>query len=526
MKRVEGGKSIEEEYRPFLFDESRLSPGPVERLYFPETTGEAAEALRECAESGTKVVFSGGRTGITGGAVPRGAGAVISTERLRLAPEVRLDPDTGEWIIRGGAGTTLKEIKDILARKSYRAPEEAGGRRFFFFVDPTETGAALGGMAATNASGARTLAYGPMRNWVAGLTVVLADGSIARLERGCCQGSADGGSVRLPVEPGGPRGSGAAADYRDVPVSPVKIPEGKHSGGYYLKPPFDAVDLFVGSEGTLGLITELELRLIEVPPGSATLYLMIFLSEDRPLELVGGLKEARSFSPIALEYMDCRSVNLLEEFRREQGEASGVPAMPGDTAGLLYMEVGFASRDDFFRVREEIAAVMAETGIPEERTWAGFSEKTLEDMKKLRHALPERINTLIAGRKSRFPELTKIGTDIAVSDRHLGEMTAFSVARLEEEELEFCVFGHIGNGHLHINILPRDLEEIERSWGVYRELAERAVEIGGSVSAEHGIGRIKRKFFELQFSEEDREAMRRVKEALDPVGLLNPGVLW
>jgi D-lactate dehydrogenase (cytochrome) len=566
MRRVDGWTTIQEEYNPFLLDESRLGPEPVEHLYFPETTAEAARAVEECAETGTRIVFSGGRTGITGGAVPRGAGAIISTERLRLEPEVRLNPETGSWTLRVGAGMTLAELKDILARKAYRAPERAQGKTFFFPVDPTETGAAVGGMAATNASGARTLLYGPMRDWVSGLTVVLADGSVTRARRengpgaetpeepsGAWTGTeaASGSSVRLPLEqetsrgsgkPGGVRETDSAAEwkgssgasggsedevrYREVPVKQVKIPEGKHSGGYYLRPPFDAVDLFVGSEGTLGLITELDLKLIEVPPGSSTLYLMIFLPEDLPFELTAALKGAESFSAAALEYMDHRSLSLLEDFRRELGEASGVPEMPEGTAGILYVEVGLEKREDFHRIRREIAAVMAAIGIPEDRTWAGFSDKTLEAMKKLRHALPERINTVIAGRKARFPELTKIGTDLAVPDRRLEEMTLYSIDRIEEEGLEFCAFGHIGNGHLHINILPRDAAEIERAWGGYRELAERAVELGGSVSAEHGIGRIKRKFFELQFSADDREAMRRVKEALDPVGLLNPGVLW
>lgn len=384
-----------------------------------------------------------------------------------------------------------------------------------------------------------------MRDWVRGLTVVLAGGSIACIARGSSLGHRRGDEesgagpaavLKLPVQTGGSYGTGVKMEareykeykeYKEIPVSPVNIPRGKHSGGYCLRPPFDAVDLFVGSEGTLGLITELELRLIEVPAEAETLYLMIFLPpENLPLGLVAGLKGADSFHPVALEYMDHRSLKLLEDFRREQGEASGVPEMPVGTGGILYVEIGLPKREDFFPVQEEIAAVMTENGVPGEHTWAGFSVKTLETMKKLRHALPERINTIIAGRKTRFPELTKIGTDIAVPDRYLGEMTGFSIHRIENEGLEFCVFGHIGDGHLHINILPRNPDEIERAWEVYRELAERAVEAGGSVSAEHGIGRIKRKFFELQFSEEDRTAMRRVKDALDPEGLLNPGVLW
>jgi D-lactate dehydrogenase (cytochrome) len=146
-------------------------------------------------------------------------------------------------------------------------------------------------------------------------------------------------------------------------------------------------------------------------------------------------------------------------------------------------------------------------------------------MKRFRHALPERINALISERKREIPELTKVGTDMAVPLVALATMMAEYRAGLEAERLERCIFGHIGNGHLHVNILPRSADEMRRGRALYKEFARRAVALGGSVAGEHGIGRLKREFMPIQYDEAAIEAMRRVKRACDPQGILNPGVM-
>ncbi len=543
-KVITDKKKIEESYRQILLDESKLDPEVPKRLYLTASTREVAEAVAECAADGLPITVSGGRTGIVGGAVPQKAGALLSIEALKSVFGLRYDDEFGCWALHVGAGVTLQELLETLRQKRFPVLGSICGKgsdkgkltekakppegELFFPVDPTETTATLGGMAATNASGARTLLYGPMRDWVLGLTAVLADGKVVKLKREPETRAAE------EIGTGGGAENNSKTALRSIelpaPVSktvsfrPVAIPPTKHAAGYYLTEFAEPVDLFIGSEGSLGIITELELKCISPP--AKTLYLCIFLPEDTPEETVRRLKNAESFSPAAVEYMDENSLSLLKEFRREQGEASGVPQLPEPARAVLYVEIGFERQEQFLTISSEIQKILEEKGIPAEYTWAGFSHHDLTAMKKFRHALPERINSIIGMRKNSIPELTKIGTDMSVPDHAFPEQLAEYRRVLEGAGLEYCMFGHIGNGHLHVNILPKNLKEQESAWKLYGQFARSVVERGGSVSAEHGIGRLKRKFMHLQFTPEELEEMHAIKAALDPQGLFSPGVLF
>lgn len=518
-KVVTDKKKIEESYRQLLLDESKIDPVVPKRLYLAGTTREVSEAVAECAADGLPITVSGGRTGIVGGAVPQKAGALLSIEALKSVFGLRYDDEFGCWALHVGAGVTLQELLETLRQKRFPVLDSSRTEgELFFPVDPTETTATLGGMASTNASGARTLLYGPMRDWVLGLTAVLADGKVVRLRRNPASRKENNSktalrSIELP-----------APASKTISYRPVAIPPTKHAAGYYLTEFAEPVDLFIGSEGSLGIITELELKCISPP--AKTLYLCIFLPEDTPEETVRRLKNAESFSPAAVEYMDENSLSLLKEFRREQGEASGVPQLPEPARAVLYVEIGFERQEQFLKISSEIQKILEEKGIPAEYTWAGFSHHDLTAMKKFRHALPERINSIIGMRKNSIPELTKIGTDMSVPDHAFPEQLAEYRRVLEGAGLEYCMFGHIGNGHLHVNILPKNLKEQESAWKLYGQFARSVVERGGSVSAEHGIGRLKRKFMHLQFTPEELEEMHAIKAALDPQGLFSPGVLF
>lgn len=525
---VRGRSKIQSEYSPFLSDEARISPSVPELLYFPETTEEVSRALAECTAEGMAVTVSGGRTGIGGGAVPSDTStALISLEHLQPRVAVNWNKTHQTWSARVGAGLKLQDFLTILKQKRYTSESETPAG-LFFPVDPTETSATLGGMAATNASGARTLYYGAMRKWVLGLTAVLADGTILNLRRG--EHVSSGGSNAGCGKSGILTVKGTKADLQSggveitIPLAPVSIPPTKHTAGYYLTGNTDAVDLFIGSEGTLGIITELELR-IDLP-GQNNMYTVVFLSEDNPSGPVRTLLNAAGLPPVALEYMDSFSLKLLREFRAEQGEASGVPELPEEAKAVLYLEYNFAEKQEAEQGAAALAGLLHEAGLSPNATWAGFSFRTLTAMKKFRHALPERVNSIIAERKQTIPELTKIGTDMAVPVEELEEMLREYREMLLREKLDFCIFGHIGNGHVHVNILPKTVEEMKLGWDAYVRLARSVRQKNGSICAEHGIGRLKRKLLPIQFTKTEIEVMKKVKKALDPEHRLNPGVLF
>ena len=146
-------------------------------------------------------------------------------------------------------------------------------------------------------------------------------------------------------------------------------------------------------------------------------------------------------------------------------------------------------------------------------------------MTSFRHALPEAINTIIGQRQKTCPRLHKVGTDFVVPDAHLEEMILFQRSLLDDGGFEYAIFGHIGENHLHVNILPRNEDELIRAKEIYMDFARKAIAYGGTVSGEHGIGKLKKQLLKLMYAPDDIEKMKALKSTLDPKGILNPGNL-
>ncbi len=511
-RKVVGWESVREGYAQYLRDESRMAADRVDAIHFPTTAEQVAAAVLAARSAGHKVAVSGARTGITGAAVPLGAQEVISLEQVKPKPVVRRSADG--WVVLVGPGTTLAELSDALAHGLCDYPDGRPKPPVFYPVDTTETGAHLGGNIATNASGARTLYYGPTRDQVEALTIVTPDGRILELERG--QVRAEDGVLVYRREDG----SDAPLSLPDLPV-----PQTKHTAGYCLRRDMDAVDLFVGSEGTLGIVVGATLRL--APKPANRLFLTQFVDGPREaVDLVGAVKRRPDVRPLALEYIGPRALALLRSQGRQTPAYLEVERLPDYAMAAVYLEIPFVDEAELDAVHEALRETLALVGVDPEQSWAGFTERDMAEMKRLRHAVPESVNAIIGRRKRLVPELHKVGTDMAVPDAALGEMMAFYDARLGESGLDYVIFGHIGNGHLHVNILPESVDEIGRAEALYMDFAREAVRLGGSVSGEHGIGRIKKPFLPIQFTAEQIAAMRAVKAALDPDGLLNPGVLF
>ena len=387
------------------------------------------------------------------------------------------EPENG--LLTVGPGTLLCDVHKKLE-----------GTGLFFSPDPTEDTASLGGMAACNASGARSFKYGSMRRHIETLRVVFADGTAREIRRG------------EPVPP-------------EVPLPAYRVPDVKSAAGYYVADEMDFLDLFIGAEGTLGIITELTLQLSAVP--NAIWGLTAFLpSEKAALGFVQKLR--KETAPAAIEFFDFNALNLLRK-------NPDLPKLAPEFHTAVYAE--FHGTDDNVEAAvTEAAEMMADFGADPDAAWVAMESAELERMRLFRHALPEAINQLIAERKREYPELTKLGTDMSVPDDRLEEIMKLYRQGLEREKLEHVIFGHIGNNHVHVNILPRNPNEYERGKALYAEWAKQVVQMGGSVSAEHGIGKLKRDFLRIMFGDKGIEEMQNLKAYFDPVGLLNPGNLF
>jgi D-lactate dehydrogenase (cytochrome) len=502
-------KIIEESYWTYTSDESRMTGGMPSVIYMPRTPLEVAAAVAETAADGECITVSGGRTGLVAGAVPPEGSRLLSLDWVTGTPELRFDEGAQSWTVRAPAGVRLEQLQSALRTGEVTSPGSGDPPTDLFYpVDPTETSASLGGTVATNASGARTLFYGPTRDWVVGVTVVLPDGRSLTIRRGDTIASGN----RLAI-----------GDDLSFTFLPVASPATKHTGGYHLQEGMDLIDLFVGGEGTLAVVTEVELRLAKRP--LQTLGLVVFPRTECCSQIVAAIQSDERLTPLALEYMDRRSLELLRAYRAEQGESSGVPVFADEAVEALYVEAGMEDDEALEEFTLHLEDALSGCEVSMDHVWAGFSQSEIQSMKRFRHALPERVNAIIGERKREVPELTKVGTDMAVPLQALPEMMASYRDGLASAALEHVIFGHIGNGHLHVNILPRSAAEREQAWELYHSFAEHAVKLGGSVSAEHGIGRLKKSFMNLQYTGEELSTMRKVKQAFDPAGTLNPGVM-
>jgi len=511
-RRIAGRNAVLKGYSQYLADESRLAADSVEIIHFPTDVGQVAAAVRAVRAAGWKAAVSGARTGIAGAAVPLGAEAIISLEHVQARPVVQRGPSG--WTVRVAAATTLAELNDALDSGDCDYPDGKPDVALFHPVDCTEMTAQIGGTIATNASGARTLFYGATRDWVLALKIVTADGRVLEIEREQVIADADGFAYHS-----------SDSTVRTFDVPDLALPATKHTAGYNLRSGMDAVDLFVGSEGTLGIITGATLHLAEKPANR--LYMTQFVTDAATAAIyVAACKAHVRPAPLALEYIGPNAVALLRAKGRETPAYVEVSRLPGDAKAAVYVEVPFADEQELDAVYAALRSAADSAGLDAAKSWAGFADRDLEEMKRLRHAVPETVNSIIGQRMREVPGLHKVGTDLAVPSAALPGMMEFYERRLAEANLEYAIFGHMGDGHVHVNMLPRSTAELAAAKALYIEFAKEAVRLGGSVAAEHGIGRIKRALMSVQYSESDLSAMHAVKAALDPEGILNPGVLF
>jgi len=510
--KVVYGEQVEKGYPDYLRDESNTIGFDVEALFFPKTNENIAYVLTEAQKKGIKVTLSGGRTGICAGAVPEG-GYLLSMEKMNgfIAMEKR----AGGYELTLEAGVRLSELANRLKQKDLGLDSaayvefRAEKKSYFYPPDPTETTATIGGTVATNASGAKTFFYGPTRNYITGLTVVLSSGEILKIRRG--EVTAQDGRFRVRKEQGRPL---------EIPCPTYKMPKTKHAAGLYSRKSMDLIDLFIGSEGVLGVISSVTIRLIEEPSATCSV-VAFFKSEEDALDFVMGAKQTRD-RPLSLEYFDRDSLALLEGARKNQGPVSEIPEIP-DSGSAVYFEFMYSRKRELADRVADWASRIAKCGGWPDRAWGALTKRDLLRLKMFRHTLPESINKIIARNKRNDDRIHKVGTDMAVPDIHLREMLACYREKLSEAKIDHVIFGHIGNSHLHVNMIPEDYNQLQHAKQLYKVFVQKAVSFGGTVSAEHGIGKLKKEYLRILFDDRALEEMRLIKMALDPRQILNQG---
>jgi len=503
---------IKKQFLNFYSDESKLTGTTPKKIFFPKSTIEVSYVLTKMFNANEKVTVSGARTGIVGGAVPVSSENVISLENLIFEIELLQDSNNKFWFIHAGAGTILSDLHKCLKRKKVKYSGINEIPQLIYPVDPTEQTASIGGNVATNASGARSFYYGATRNWVVGLTVVLPDGRVLKLRRG--QVFAHKNTFNLfEID---------ELSSTTIKIPNISTPKTKNVAGYYLADNMDIIDIFIGGEGTLGIITEVELRLCEKPKYITNI--CIFFPKCDLISLTQDIKSDKTLCTTAIEYMDNNSLNLLKENKHEG--TLKMPNIPVDAEGVLFLEIISNNNTETNYIYDSLEKLIKKYHISHDSTWVAIGENEIVQMKRFRHALPERINSIISEIKNDYPEITKIATDMSVPEIYLRRTLDLYKTILDSEQLEYYIFGHIGDSHLHVNIIPHTIDEMIIAKKIYQNFAIKIVEMNGSVAAEHGIGKLKKNFLKIQYDSSEIEIFKQFKKIFDKKNILNPHVLF
>ncbi len=473
-------KSQPDEIELFLTDASFIRDGRADIVAIPETIDDVSEILKNANHDRVPVTVSGAGTGTVGGRVAYG-GIVLATDKLNHIKSIIHEDHGGFAVVE--AGVILADLQ--------RAVDQQG---LLYPPDPTERGCFIGGNVATNASGARTFKYGPTRNYIRRLKIVLASGEVIDLRRGEVHADANrrlriGNAIDLTLP-----------DYR-MPATR------KNASGYFIAPEMDTIDLFIGSEGTLGVICEIEVRLLPKPEGLLS-GVVFFADEADVLALVG---EARNRADArALEFFDNESLNFLRE---------KYPNIPSEAVAAIFFEQETTEATEETVLNEWMTLLDKHHALTD--SWFATNEQDQAKLREFRHQLPVLMNEWFAHYKQR-----KVSTDMAVPDDAFAGLFRLYKDTLRSSGLRYTIFGHIGDNHVHVNILPRDDAEGAHARELYVQFLKYAASVGGTLSAEHGVGKLKRDYLRLFYSEAQLHAMAAVKKALDPNGILGRGNIF
>jgi D-lactate dehydrogenase (cytochrome) len=473
----------------YLEDSSNLAGGRADGVYLPESETEVAAALAECAARKTPLTVSAGQTGTTGGCIPFG-GWLLTTQKLNKI--INVDKERQSAVVQ--PGVTLDELEKAVAKEGLLYPP-----------DPTEKSATLGGNVATNASGGRCYRFGSTRDWIKRLKIVLPDGTGYNLKRGVM-------TANNKDEFSLPHSAPAPSSVEGFRIPHYSMPGTKNSAGYFTSPKMDLIDLFIGSEGTLGIVTEIEVAL--APALRETFDLVAFFpSEEMAVDFVQASKEKHDPTINFYEYFDPNTLEMLRP---------AYPHIPAGAKAAIYIEQELTASNAKSYL-DTWAAALEKHRAPLDNCWLGLDAKQKEELAKFRHAIPEHINEIFKAHHQ-----IKLATDIAVPSDKFREMFNFYNAelRMRDAELFYIKFGHIGDNHLHVNLVARKPEHFELAQAIVMKFVKKAVELGGTVSAEHGIGKIKHAYLKVMYGASGIEQMVRLKNAFDPAFILGRGNIF
>ena len=449
LRDIVGAENVltsREDLIPYAFDGTAAMKEMPGSVVFAVSTEQISAVLKLANDTETPVVTRGSGTGLSGGSVPAADCIVLCTVKMGAILEV----DAANLTMTVEPGVTTIQIAEAAEKAGLFYPPDPGSMKI----------STIGGNVAENSGGLRGLKYGVTRNYVMGMEVVLPDGEVMWLGNKCV---------------------------KDV-------------AGFSLK------DVMIGSEGTLGVITKVLLRLIPKPAAKKTM-VATFDAMDAAAQTVSDIIAAQII-PCTLEFLDRTTIHCVEDFAKV--------GLPLDCEALLLMETD-----------GHPAAVAEEAA-------------KMEELAKANGAMEVRVARdateaaqLATARRSAFSALARLAPttileDATVPRSELAHMIRFVAEVAKKHELKIGTFGHMGDGNLHPTFLTdeRNEAEIHRVHEAFKEIFDEAIRLGGTITGEHGIGLAKKEFLPKFAGAAQMRVMRELRKALDPKGILNPGKMF
>lgn len=463
---------MDTQYEEYLIDESKYC-GFADSISFPESKEEIRDILKEQSKEGIPVTVQGGKTGITGGAVPKG-GHIMNLSHMNQVKDFWIEED-GTGRIVAEPGINLIDLRKEISNRSRKNP-------LFFPADPTETSASIGGVVASGAQGITRILYGNTLEYVESVKVIACDGTIREL----CKGRV------------------------------TELSEGKE---------IDEVQTVFGKEGITGIISEVTLRLLPKPQsiwGIAFFFEEIGACADFIDSLKEELPASETAAVAAVEYIDRSSLDLIEARKATMTKIKELPDIGPENVAMIYMEL-HGEEDGIEELAEMLMELAMEYGSDAETAWAVSGESEVEKMHVFRHAAAETVNLFIEEKHQKDVRITKLGMDMLMGGMSFSQMLRNYESELKESGLKGCVFGHALENHLHVNILPENYEEYEKGIELARKWAKAADEAGGAVIGEHGLGKLKKEMFQELIPQEHIVLCRELKEKTDKENMINRG---
>ncbi|MHA1991010.1 MAG: FAD-binding oxidoreductase [Candidatus Hodarchaeales archaeon] len=518
-------KDVNPNYSSYLTDESALVHGHADRIFFPSTEGELQKIVVKANQDKIPITISGGGTGLAGGRAPLGGWIIATDEMTQLVSysenkKIYIDKELNKSFeyylekineelayLNLPVSITIKAIQNLV--------RELG---WFYPPDPTERSAFIGGTVVTNASGARSFKYGATREWVQKLRVILPEGSITIQDRNKQEKISNSTNFQIETD----------NKTYSIPRPTYKLPNvRKNVVGPVIKDSYQPIDLFIGSDGIFGILTEVTIKLIK-PPIQIISMILFCKSFNQALDIIDFTQNQRSNEsqpiPLSVELIDNNAVELLKPLNTQ---------IPKKCHTIIYLEQDILDKEKLMNDLEFWIKIFDRFAI--EDTWVEDSYAGIEKHKEFRHSLPETVNSLV----KRMGQ-AKLGTDYSVPSYLTKELYVicktigkkFQDYREKKKEIDtpsHVLWSHAGDNHVHLNFLPKTDDESEFAKKLMVEMMTEIIKLGGSISAEHGLG--KKKFlgkFALfyQYSEAEIDQIKKIKDLIDSNRILNVGVLF